>query len=1159
MVEASSVPIRMHERLDTCGSFHGARGDSDCAFTAGSAFEAAMTRYRTCVVTGSCGIKLVEARRKAEDTTSQMHAAQHDSYIFETSDASSMIGGYGHSRHGLIKVGLTGRRDASQLAALSPFRSGRCSVAAAAAGGEGREEGSRQRDYLIRRCNTPHTLCKCLLLVTVSLPFAAAQQAPSTMSSYVVKEREREWDTESVRSGRSPQHYTTVRRYKVPERSTASDRTVIDYQDDGHGDEEVRIVRREREVERAPEREDRDIVSYRIVEREREQSPRREERRIKIVREESRSPSPVREREFRYERDDRYDRLSSHSHRPYDLEKYSKSTEYFSRPEPQPIIIRETVPQPIIIQEPRQQEVVVRREFEPDRVDKVDLVERTEIDERSAIVPAQPPPPQEDYYYERVTREVDRPRRRYQEEDRDRGRRDKEDERAYSDDDVLYVRRETVDDRDESPHTKRHLAEGAIAGLGAAALMRHHRKRQGEEPGHRGRQALGYAAAGAVGAEALSRARKAWDHRSRSRSLEEFFDDRDGRRDGGRRRKSSSHRNRNTALAVAGIAALGAAAYAAGKRNNNTTTIVEKEPRRSRSRHRRHSVSGASDRSRSASAGSEKHVDPNHRNRRIAQAGLAGAALAGLAEHRSRSRGGRSKSRVRQGVPIVAAGLGSAAVAGLYEKFKGNQERKRSQSRAKERGHVERELSRSRSRSVSRDRSRSRSVGYSAPRAGAEAGLIEYGADPLYTSDQGRRRSRSRGRSRSSSGSDRRHHHGSRSRSHSRGAQLATAAAAAGVTGLAMNEARKRRERKKEEKERRRREEEGSQPHDEYIDPMQYYPATNQFPPPPPPSAPSPYPPGAYNAPPPVQGISANPNASFDSAYHTQPYNPADYPPQAGPTMPGPEQYYQQARDPGMHSPAQEYYGNPGAPTPGPPNQGGYPHNPENVSVADFAPASEHSHAVSGGCLSGNPWVNPSERALLTRSVASDGITEPYPPPQEPHTIPTLVPPAPTDSTRSPSPIPTGASTPKSVKFDLPDSSTEQTPRSHSDDRHHSHSHSHKSDSHHRRNSEPEASSSRHHRSRSDSAHDYRSSRPRRRDGSPDSQDSGETIDLPPRFDQHGRKRAGAGGEAVDPLAAAVEDFLAGRKSAGKIFQRVAEDLLVPSGSRESSSPRRRR
>ena len=69
----------------------------------------------------------------------------------------------------------------------------------------------------------------------------------------------------------------------------------------------------------------------------------------------------------------------------------------------------------------------------------------------------------------------------------------------------------------------------------------------------------------------------------------------------------------------------------------------------------------------------------SHRNKQIAQAGLSGAAVAGLVERaRSKSRGGgkrdRSKSRLRQGLPIAATGLGSAAVAGLYEKKQAGKE-----------------------------------------------------------------------------------------------------------------------------------------------------------------------------------------------------------------------------------------------------------------------------------------------------------------------------------------------------------------------------------------------------------------------------------------------------------------------------------------------------
>ncbi|KAK4887912.1 hypothetical protein LTR28_003192, partial [Elasticomyces elasticus] len=105
----------------------------------------------------------------------------------------------------------------------------------------------------------------------------------------------------------------------------------------------------------------------------------------------------------------------------------------------------------------------------------------------------------------------------------------------------------------------------------------------------------------------------------------------------------------------------------------NKETVVINE-RRSRSRRRRGSVDGfVEQRGRSES----KRADPEQRNRRIAQAGLASAAAAGIWDRvRSRSRGGKSRerSRIRTGVPIAAAGLGGAALAGLYERNKGNKE-----------------------------------------------------------------------------------------------------------------------------------------------------------------------------------------------------------------------------------------------------------------------------------------------------------------------------------------------------------------------------------------------------------------------------------------------------------------------------------------------------
>src|SRR5262249_44651944 len=114
-----------------------------------------------------------------------------------------------------------------------------------------------------------------------------------------------------------------------------------------------------------------------------------------------------------------------------------------------------------------------------------------------------------------------------------------------------------------------------------------------------------------------------------------------------------------------------------------------------------------------------KHTDPKHRNTRMIQAGVAGATLAGLARARSRSRsksrrGSRSQSLVKDAATIAAAGIGSAAATGAYEKFRSNQEEKRA---------------RSRSRSYSR--SRSRSAPPSSRRR--DAALVEYGEEPIFT------------------------------------------------------------------------------------------------------------------------------------------------------------------------------------------------------------------------------------------------------------------------------------------------------------------------------------------------------------------------------------------------------------------------------------------
>jgi hypothetical protein len=367
----------------------------------------------------------------------------------------------------------------------------------------------------------------------------------------IIREREREFDDDtSVRSARgsAPRHVTTVRRYKYPESERG---------DNYHAEDTKMVIReKEREVDPKP----REHVRYRVVERERERdsdtiSRRGTERDVQDVRssyriierrEKSRSPSP----------ETVEDRLAP-ARSPYQLKKHSKSTKYSSRPEPQTIITRQETPQPIVIREvPLQQQVIIRERSEP----SYELIEHSEAVDSRQVVRREP---EEDYYYERRTREIDRPRRRerdYDDDDRD----------YYSGDDAIYVRRERdADDsykRDHSPHYKRHLLEGTLAGGSAVEVLRHHRKSRAENPGSQLGQLVGYGALGSVGAEAIARSRNRSRSRSRSRDSQ------------GRGRSRSRSRQANADVA----AVLGALAFAAGERNSvENAAIIDDIPKRS--------------------------------------------------------------------------------------------------------------------------------------------------------------------------------------------------------------------------------------------------------------------------------------------------------------------------------------------------------------------------------------------------------------------------------------------------------------------------------------------------------------------------------------------------------------------------------------------------
>lgn len=701
--------------------------------------------------------------------------------------------------------------------------------------------------------------------------------------------RERDGGESTVARSSAPRStnegYTTRKVYRVSNQDEEEDRTSAFLAPRERTYGETRVVRRERTPEPEPIVERREI---RIRERTPEPEPVVERREIRIEREREPAPEPRRyETEYRYDRE--IDRVAP---RRDDLERYVRTVDYYPRQEaPQPIIIRQE-PQQIIIQEaprapvvvsptppPTQQEEsyeIIKRSEARSEVGHRSESHRSEVGEDQRQIARRPKPrrpepeddEEEDYYYERKIRRVDgrdredeeyesNHRRRERERDvspgdsisqygRDR-RRDYESDSSYE-----YIKRETREDySDEEPRHRRHLAEGAAVGLGAAELLRHHRKKKGEDEGGRGSRVgrdVGAAALGAIGAEAVTRARSHYrsksrrgsrDRGSRDRGSRDRDRDRDGRRKHKRdksrgkerSRSESNHRVRN----LAGLG-LGAAAVAAavGYANRNAKKN-EVQDHRSRSRTRRSSVGALP-----APEEADDARNPSHRNKKIAQAGLAGAAVAGLVERaRSKSRGGgkreRSKSRIRQGLPIAATALGSAAIAGLYEKNQaGKKDKEAKEARREDR--AARRLARSRSRSQGYEASRD------APPLG-DPGLIEYGQDPVYnqggvpdiynrpvsqqgyytnTEDAmvpaaaagaayGAQAQRERQRSISSGSDDgrrrrrhRRHKSGSHSRSRSRGAT--TAALAAGAAGLAASEHEKRKQRKREKKEERRRE-----------------------------------------------------------------------------------------------------------------------------------------------------------------------------------------------------------------------------------------------------------------------------------------------------------------------------------------------------------------
>lgn len=510
--------------------------------------------------------------------------------------------------------------------------------------------------------------------------------------------------------------------------------------------------------------------------------------------------------------------------REREVQRYIRTSEYYQpqpAQQPQTIIIRQ---EPIIIRERVSERP---REEDYQLVKKSDFDDQRSVSRRSDRKSDRGDPRDEEYFYEKKVRE------RIPEDDRGERNRFRREvsphdsvsqvgrrNRGYSSDDsMVYVRKETRDgyDSDGSDHRGRDLAAGALAGIGAAELIRKHNNKEGKEVSHgvgRGARDVGAGIVGAVAAEGIRR----WRSKSRGR-------DRSGSRGGKSRRGSSSSDDDHPKLKTLGGLGLAAAAVAAGAliagRNKNNGS----PDRRSRSRTRRSSRSRSRATSRSSLENDPTADDdrnPKTRNQRTAAAGAVGAAAMALYErHRSKSRGRESshspdiKDRLKQGAPIAGAGLAAAGLAHLYEKRKARDEA----------DEIIKEERRSRSRG-SRSRSRAPSTYYDGPpRSAYDPNLIQYGNDPLQGNNYGEgyygrpgveqdyynnnnrdmvpapapppatssfdatNRS-SRRRSLSSSPS--------RSRSRSRGAAAAAAAVGAGVAASELqNRSRERKERKR--------------------------------------------------------------------------------------------------------------------------------------------------------------------------------------------------------------------------------------------------------------------------------------------------------------------------------------------------------------------------
>lgn len=604
------------------------------------------------------------------------------------------------------------------------------------------------------------------------------------MGSVIYRDRDRDFDARTTISSARRDGgggHTTVKRYIIKDDDTRSSHGGRDSRSfvperSGERVEETRIIRRENDVEelprREPRREEPRYATEELVIRRDREDDRRDDRRDPyydrrqperssdqelIIRRTTESDDTRREDLAMSRFDDRRDhrfgdgyevlgpRRGEFYDRDRDVQRYTRTTDYYSpAPQPQPQIV-------VLKQDP----IIIRERI---RDDDYQVVRRTDIEaEKSVVRRAPEPPKEEEYFYEKKVRErIDDGRRRSRSRDddwRDRramkrevsphdsvsqvgGRRD-----YSSDDSMVYVKRtrETTDERggSPSPDRRKNMAAGAIAGIGAAELLRNHKKKEGRETSHgigRLGRDVGAGALGVVAAQGISRARSAYRSRSRRRRSSSSSDDSRSRRRSRSRRSSRSRsrsqsRSKLKTLGAVGLgaAALAAAAAVAAKKMKKKDTSVSPSRGRSSSRHRSDRVESMQELTNDPSAGDDAR-NPKHRNKRMAEAGAAGAAITALIDRaRSKSRGrDQSRSRVRQAAPVVAAGLGSAALAGLYERNKAKKEAEQIQGR-------ERRSARSRSRSRARTEY---TDGY---RDGPlnDPGLIEYGDGPMHGNNYG--------------------------------------------------------------------------------------------------------------------------------------------------------------------------------------------------------------------------------------------------------------------------------------------------------------------------------------------------------------------------------------------------------------------------------------